>query len=159
MINQRIKERLGNLADRTVQQMRNHIKRAGKYNTGELSRSIGWKFTADGIEIFVVAKYSDYVIRGRNKGSKQPPPDAILKWLNSPNGTRAYARMRNRWKTLTKKQAVYVIGRNIKKNGIKPLDFYNPAMNRLLNIDLYHQLSEDYAWEYEQEVTKALKKL
>lgn len=158
MIDQNIKKRLGALADRTVQQMRNYLKRAGKFNTGTLHNSISWRFVADGIEITVGANYADFVIKGRRAGAKQPPRQAILKWLNTPNGSRVYFNMKRRWKTITKEQASFLIGRGIKRRGIKPLDFYNPPMNRLLNIDLYHQLSEDYAYQYEHEIVKTLKK-
>src|SRR5574343_1270624 len=119
MLQEEVKRRLGALAERTVKQMKDHLRRAGKINTGNLANSITWKFVEDGISITVGAPYGKYVISCRRIGAKQPPKTAILTWLNTPHGLRVYANMRRRWKTITKEQASFLIGRTIKRKGIK----------------------------------------
>ena len=71
------KRQLALLADRTVANMQKSVKQQGKFNTGQLYRSIGWRFVPSGIVFFINAPYSTYVLKGRRKGAKMPPKQAI----------------------------------------------------------------------------------
>lgn len=145
------------LADKTVQNMQNHIKRAGKFNTGQLYRSVGWKPVQGGIEFYVKAPYSQYVLQGRRKGAKQPPKKAIQQWLLTPHGQRAFANMRKKYKKLTYDGAAFIVCRSISEKGIKPVDFYNPALNTLYKTDSWHSLEAAYVKDVEKEIEKQIK--
>lgn len=153
------------LADRTVAKMKDHIKRAGKYNTGQLYNSVGWKPIKGGLEFYVKAPYSQYVIQADaggkpmpSKWKKQPKIEHILPWMQTPHGTRAYANIKKRWPSTTIKGAAYIICRSIKEKGIKPVDFYNPYINQLYKVDAFHELEAAFATDMEKEIQKNINK-
>lgn len=148
------KRKLYLLADKTVANMRDHIRRAGKVNTGELYRSVGWQVVQGGIEFYVKAPYASYVILGRRKGAKRPPRRVILQWLETPHGKRAFANMRRRWEHITMQGAAFVICRSISEKGIKPVDFYNPALNTLYKTDSWHLLEAAFVRDIEKDLEK-----
>jgi len=148
------KRKLYLLADRTVMNMKNHIRRAGKFNTGQLYNSVGWKVVQGGIEFYVKAPYSQYVIMGRRKGAKRPPFQAILKWIETPHGNRALANIRRKWSNTTKEGAAFIICRSISEKGIKPVDFYNPAINTLYKTDSWHLLEAAFVNDIEKDLEK-----
>lgn len=153
------RQALGNLAERTVMNMKKAIRRGGKHNTGKLEQSITWKFTQYGVVFIIDSDYAKYVISGRRSGAKQPPSRSILSWLDTPHGIRAYANMRRRWRTISKKSAAFLIARHIGQKGIKPMDFYNPSINTLYKVDAYHELEEAYAYCFEHQMIKEFKKI
>jgi len=150
------KRRLFKMADATVMLMRNHIKKAGKFNTGQLSNSIGWKVVQGGIQFYVAAPYAKYVISGRRKGAKQPPSWAIREWFKGANGRKVFESMKSKWKGISMEGATYVVAKSIKEKGIKPLDFYNPAINKLYSKDAFHELEAAFAQDLEKGIQKEL---
>lgn len=153
-----VKRKLELLADRTVDNMKNHIRRGGKNNTGNLMNSVGWKFVPTGVEFYVKAPYSDFVIKGRRVGAKMPPKLAIQKWLNSPHGRSAFNSMKKKFgKQLTYDSANFIIRKSISQHGIKPFDFFNPYINNLYNVSAFHDLEAAYVKDIENELKKIIK--
>jgi hypothetical protein len=151
------KKQLFKLADRTVKNIQNNIRKANKYNTGNLSRSVKWVATTNGIIFKVDAKYVDNVRYGRGRNKKMPPEQAILDWLNTPHGRSAYSSMKNRWKKITPKGASFIIRRSIKKKGIKGVDFFTPSIQGLTSSNVFNDLQKAYVSDLQKEIQKLIK--
>ena len=151
------KRKLFQLADKTVDKMKQHIKRGGKYNTGALYNSVGWKVIQGGIEFYVNDKYASFIISGRRKGAKQPPSWAIREWFSTPHGSRAFANMKKKWPKIKLEGASFIVCRSIKEKGIKPFDFYNPYIEQLYKVEAFHELESAFVMDVEKELKKTIK--
>lgn len=89
-----------------------------KRATGNLIKSIEAKVVVEGdamSAVLSVEDYYKYVENGRRKGAKQPPIDAILKWVKVKP---VVPRENDTGRVPTQKQLAYLIARAIKENGI-----------------------------------------
>jgi hypothetical protein len=72
-----------------------------------------------------IEDYFKYIESGRRKGAKQPPINAILKWIKQKNILPKID------KKLKPKQLAFVIARSISKNGIKALPILNKSISKI----------------------------
>lgn len=113
-----------------VQQLANADKNA----TGNLARSVDYELfeTLDSISVGIKAeKYFEFVDGGRRKGAKQPPSDAILKWMKVRN---IKGRDKKSGKFISQKSAAFLIARSIGKNGIKPAFIIKKSLRNLKSL-------------------------
>lgn len=116
-------------------------KRRRSVSTGNLKDNLTFKLTRRyGKSIFdfgakgEAADYIRFVIEGRRKGAKMPPPQAIDKWMRQKP-----IRLREKGKGFVKdtpqarRQAAFLIARGISKNGIEPFPFYANAIESVLD--------------------------
>lgn len=90
----------------------------GKRATGDLIKTIKAKVVVKGEAISAVLSVQDYykyVENGRRKGAKQPPIDAILKWIKDKP---VVPRENDAGRVPTQKQLAFMIARSIAENGI-----------------------------------------
>lgn len=109
------------------------IRKRKKSSTGTLRDSIGYRAVKRGasyrIELTARAKHAKYVHYGRRPG-KFPPPDAILQWIDDKK-IRFQDRKKGGFIKRTEqleKQVVFLIGRKIKEEGIKPFPYFTRAI-------------------------------
>ena len=116
-------------------------KRRRSVSTGNLKDNLTFKLTrryGKSIMDFgakgEAANYIRYVIEGRRKGAKMPPPQAIDKWMRQKP-----IRLREKGKGFVKdtpqarRSAAFLIARGISKNGIEPFPFYANAIESVLD--------------------------
>ena len=113
-------------------QLKVYVRKRRKYTTGVLYDSVSYRaFNRRGtirIELLSV-EYGRYVHMGRRPG-KFPPPQAILEWINKKPirmrdpKTGAFVKATDK----AKKQAAFLIGRKIAKEGIEAYPFYTQAI-------------------------------
>lgn len=75
------------------------------------------------------AYYLKYVDEGRKKGSKMPPPSAIVPWIKA----RKIKFRDKKGRFITNKQTSFIIARAISKNGIKPTNVLQETRAAMLN--------------------------
>lgn len=129
---------------------------------GLLKASIQFKVRAFATDIILEISMNDYwkwVDAGRKPGGKQPPMEAMLKHIkdrsrvHQPTVRKIQSEYKNK-KGLTvkrkklmpgdkaRKQLAFLIGRGIKKNGIKPSHFIEEANIEDARIELQNEISE-----------------
>ena len=100
----------------------------GHRATGELVDSINTA-VIQGSNMWVIegsmAKQGEYIIRGRQAGSKGVPIDALVKWIENKNFSDGVSSTRG---------LAFAIQKSIKKKGIKPDDFISKVFEK--NRDL-----------------------
>ena len=120
-------------AKMTVSNMKKVLVRGRKVNTGRLIESITYNVdstTLNGDPSFSInmINYGFYVDRGRRKGIKAPPLEALKSWLVSPHGKSfmSWWNSKSSKKNVdNKKNAARYLQYSIKKKGIKPVKFLN----------------------------------
>lgn len=151
------------------------LDKHGKEATGRLKQSVRVYPTIYGQKISLVVEmeeYWKYVEEGRKKGSKQPPPETMLKHLANrgywyATGLKNLQNFRKdkkgnmvkRKKPMAKDKALkslaYLIGRGIKKHGIKPTHFLEEAVDgfeQQLKRDLVAAIGRDIEVQIETEL-------
>lgn len=160
------------ITDALVKSLENNDKVA----SGLLSQSIEVKTKVFGKSIDLVVymnKYWKYVDGGRKKGSKQPPQEAMLKHIalrgnNKPffyaDKTNDISKFYTNNKGLkvarktpmpldkARKSLAFLLGRSIKKKGIKPTNFVDEGLGTIL-VDLQKDVAEAVGRQIELELT------
>ena len=147
-----------------VEDLEQKLIDADKDQPGLLLQSIGDNSTVkqEGSKITLSIGMEDYwkfVDEGRRRGAKQPPPDAMLEFI-SARGLRLKKVVKKGSKRVGKgvkrisrdkevKQLAFLIGRGIKKHGIKPTHFFTDVVNNELTNRLTKELSEAFQKDIE----------
>ena len=76
-----------------------------------------------------MADYGDNVDKGRKPG-KGLPPGVLQDWLRQPNTLQKVTGQDKQLKDYERKSLAYVINRSIKKKGIKPKNWIQPAFEK-----------------------------
>lgn len=76
-----------------------------------------------------MADYGDNVDKGRKPG-KGLPPGVLQDWLRQPNTLQKVTGQDKQLKDYQRKSLAYVINRSIKKKGIKPKNWIQPAFDK-----------------------------
>ena len=120
--------------------------------------------------------YWKYVDEGRRKGAKMPPQEAMLEFIKargisaklSARKTKQIKGVRNKQikkavKQISKekalKQVAFLIGRGIKKHGIKPTHFYSSVVNDDLKLRLTNDLAKALGKDIEIDIKTSFDKL
>jgi hypothetical protein len=118
-----VKTALERHGDKIVTVMRDKLLTDGKIATGDLYNSIQFEVTTEGdiISLNIHANsYLQYVSEGRKPGEKQPPPEAISKWVEIRGiKPRSYKLPSGKNRIQTTDSQIYLISRSIGKYGIK----------------------------------------
>lgn len=140
-----IKQALEQFGKDYVLELTQRLIREDKKASGDLIRSIDYELleatteiidqsakwivkTYNGITI-KSAYYLTYVDQGRRKGSKMPPPAAIVPWIKHRK-----IKFRDRkGRFITNKQTSFIIAKSIAKNGIKPTNVIQETKMAMLN--------------------------
>jgi hypothetical protein len=135
LIGQAVRDEFEPLGDSLV----NSLNADWPEDTGKSKRSIRKRISGSGLKtrmlIFASADHAEWVEKGRPKGAKQPPPAALLAYVKRKGLGKAYdiktrklIRGRDRKRNLRtgrdtllrrQKSIAFLIGRSIKRNGIK----------------------------------------
>jgi hypothetical protein len=115
-----------------------------------------------------MADYWRWVDEGRKKGGKQPPPDAMLKFIRNRGITPSLIKKNKALKKKDRKPInkdaqyrtlAFLIGRSIKKNGIKPTHFATEVMDESkLIADFREELNIAVGRNIQIEIDKEVKK-
>jgi hypothetical protein len=140
MKNDNLKKTLDEIGSDIVKEVVQELIRAGKKDTGNLVNSIEYNVleTVDGVLLKINApEYLKYIDEGRRPNSKQPPISAIIPWVRRKGIVVQGAK--------NERQSAFVIARAIGKNGIRPLNFLQPTIERVLKNkqELIRKMSED----------------
>jgi len=76
-----------------------------------------------------MADYGENVDKGRKPG-KGLPPGVLQDWLRQPNTLQKVTGQDKQLKDYERKSLAYVINRSIKKKGIKPKNWIQPAVDK-----------------------------
>jgi hypothetical protein len=140
MKNDNLKKALDEIGQDIVTGIVQELIRAGKKDTGNLINSIDYNVleTVDGVLLELNApEYLKYIDEGRRPNSKQPPISAIIPWVRRKGIVVQGAK--------NERQSAFVIARAIGKNGIRPLNFLKPTIERVIKNkqELIRKMSED----------------
>ena len=110
----------------------------GAVNTGQYKRS--WKAmrTDNGAAVLNLAPYAEAIEDGRQTGMKAPPTEALARW----------AQRRLNLDREAAKKAAWVIGRAIKKRGLKARHILSGALPKL-EADFVEELRKEFERELE----------
>lgn len=159
MIYTEAQKQLAIIGDRIVDNIKDAIKKSGKFNTGRLYNSINVKMDIGGLRINIDSPYYQFVLNGRRAGSKRPPIKAILSWLDTPHGKSYYTKLNLKKKpeqSISKLTAAFMVANTIKKRGIPPMKKKN-LINLTLSIKK-EQGFKDLEDAYRRDVEAELKK-
>ena len=140
---------------------RNNLQSHNRVASGNLINSIKTTLKiSDGSQFEVtlhVADYYWYVDKGRRAG-KQPPPDAILKWIETKP---ILPRPDTRGKLPSNKQLAYLIGRKIGKYGTVGTNDLQQTIDQLNSyyLELIKKTLEDDWYEYSMSILEDIKKI
>lgn len=131
---QNLKEAMEKYGEELIIELTAQLRIADKKATGELIRSLDYELieALNTIAINIkAADYLTYVDRGRKRGRKQPPQEAILKWVN----VKPLPRWRDKkGRFISKKSQAFLIARSIGKKGIKPTNVIKKSINKVSKI-------------------------
>lgn len=157
--------------------LRENLKEKDRYASGSLYGSIiamPVKVYGQKIELIInMNEYWRWVDEGRKKGSKQPPPQAMIKHVAvrgeryNNTLTKMQTEYKNkkgltvkRKKKLTRlqanKQLAFLIGRGIKKKGIKPTYFATEVFESSLIDNLKKDLAKAVGREIKLDLIKII---
>ena len=114
-------------ATRVVALAKANLTRGKKIATGRLYNSINFSITPKGKVTFVYAEEGKWVQRGRPRGAKMPPPDAIKEW-GSIKKLPQFRDKKGRY--ISNDSRAFLIARSISKKGIKPFPWYTDAIKQ-----------------------------
>jgi hypothetical protein len=135
LVGQAIRDEFDPLGDSLV----NSLQSEWPEDTGKSKKTIKKRISGRGLKtrmlIFASADHSEWIEKGRPKGAKQPPPDVLLAYVRRKGLGKAYdiktrklirerdriGKLRTGRDTLLRRQKsiAFLIGRAIKRNGIK----------------------------------------
>lgn len=162
-----------------IEALRQNLIEKDKDQPGVLLQSIDVHIFEQGNKLTFELEMEDYwkfVDEGRRAGAKMPPQKAILDFLKS-RGISAKVSERKkkqikgiRNKTVKKavkqisrdkglKQVAFLIGRSIKKHGIKPTHFYSEVVNDDLKLRLTNDLAKALGKDIEIDIKTSFDKL
>jgi len=149
----------------------NSLEKNNKIAGGNLAQSVSVQFKAFATHFVVeisMEKYWRWVDEGRKKGGKMPPLDSMLKHIAVRGEWHAskvkqiqreykdkkgiHKRKKPLEASEARKQLAFLIGRSIKKKGIKPTNFVEEA----LEGNVFDQLTNDMAEALGREITITL---
>lgn len=116
-------KQLDQLGQAYVKEMKAQLQKMDGVLTGRLLESISYevKETRTGYTLQIYMEdYGQYVNSGRKKGSKQPPPAAMMNFVRQAN-------IRPR-KGQSLESVAFLIGRSIANNGIRPRPFIDKGL-------------------------------
>lgn len=129
--------------DKIVEAMKNNLAKPNKSNTGALSDSITLDITENGSTVRMTISMLDYgkfVNDGRKAGTF-PNVQAIREWVKSKG-----IRMKKKPKGLSLDKEIktlsYLIGRKIKKDGIKPKKFIPTIDIQSIRLEILRELKQ-----------------
>lgn len=115
-------------------ELASQLKSADKVATGALIKSLDYDLieALDTIAVNIkAANYLSVVDKGRKKNKKQPPQDAILKWVK----VKPLPRWRDKkGRFISKKSQAFLIARAIGRDGIKPTNVIKKSINKVRKI-------------------------
>lgn len=124
------------------------LVKANKRATGNLISSLDYDVeekSGGNFELIIeYAEHGKYVQFGRSAGKKQPPMEAIEKWLK----TKKYKVTKGK----NIRSAAYAVARAIKKNGIKPVNFNKPIIQLKTDKEFAQAIAEAYAKDIENQL-------
>jgi hypothetical protein len=110
-----------------VANARSILKRNNKIATGALYDSVRYEINSKNQIKFTYAPEGKYVISGRRRGARFPPPGPILQWIKT-KGIKGRDRTTGRF--ITDRSLTFLISRGISRDGIKPLPFMSMAIKQ-----------------------------
>ena len=119
-INQDLYKAKQQWAIQVVNTAKANLLRYGKINTGDLSNSIRFVITPSGTIKFYYLKYGVFVELGRRAGDRQPPVNAILRWIQQRGITPDAGK--------STRSLAFAIARSIGENGYPGVPFFRAAV-------------------------------
>jgi hypothetical protein len=129
-----------------VANARSILIRNKKVATRRLVDSVRYEINSKNQIKFTYAPEGKYVISGRRRGARFPPPGPILQWIKT-KGIKGRDRTTGRF--ITDRSLTFLISRGISENGIKPLPFMSMAIK---------QSKKQLASKLKKEVAKSMVK-
>jgi hypothetical protein len=117
-----------------------------KVSSGTLARSVQvvTKQSKDVTVLQVLMEeYSQWVQSGRRPGKKYVPIGSLMKWIKE----RGLKGRNKKGKFITDKSFAFAISRNIKKFGIRPSNFLDISMEKIMNDPRIVELIGDSTYE------------
>lgn len=152
----RTKDALDRFGKYLVQQSRSNLTRKNKVNRGKLYESLDYEARVMPNSIsfdFLMEAYGEWVDKGRKAG-KAPPYSAIREWVQQ----RRIQFRDNKGRFETYDKTAWAVTMGIKKNGIKPTNFYSRPF-QLGFAKLPEEVVEAYALDVEDFVEYSLDKI
>ncbi len=112
-----------------IRHLKEELISAGKNNTGNLINSLAYNVYESGESVLIEIKSDDYlenVDKGRKPGSKMPPPNKLVGWVES-KGIKIGK---------TPEQTAFVIAKSIGQKGIKPTNVLDKTKDYMLQSRL-----------------------
>jgi hypothetical protein len=141
-----------------VRYARSNLTRGKKNVTKNLYNSITFDInnTTGDVSFFFLAPAEIYgwvVERGRRKGAKAPPQDAIFDWIKR----RGLKGRDKKGRFISDRSLAFVIGRSISKKGIAPFPFLQRAIKQA-DKQGSKMMAEGIAKDTQQKLIDAIKK-
>lgn len=153
---------LENYKEKIIQAFIESLEKNDKVARGLLQQSIGVEIKAFATKFTIevsMLKYWQWVDAGRKPGGKQPPMEAMLKHI-ADRGEWQVSKVKSIQNTYKNKKGLvvrrkkplaadkarrtlaFLIGRKIKKRGLKPTNFIAETLNTNVFIELQRDISE-----------------
>lgn len=110
---------------------------SNKIATGSLRNSIEVKQTGDNQISISMNEYAQWVQSGRLPGKKKVPISAIIPWIKA---RKLKGRNKKTGRYITDRSFAFGIQTNIQKFGIRPSDWYDVAIDDLINNNQIQEL-------------------
>jgi len=125
----------------------NYKGRSNKVASGTLARSVEvqGKTGNDGLQVLQVlmAEYGQWVQSGRMAGKGFVPVGSLMKWIKQ----RGLKGRDKKGRYMTDKSFAYAIQKNINKFGIRPANFLDISIQKIMNDPRIIELLGDAAYE------------
>ena len=124
----------------------NYKGRSNKVASGTLARSVEVQTKQKGdvtVLQVLMAEYGQWVQSGRSRGKGFVPVGSLMKWIKQ----RGLKGRDKKGKFITDKSFAYAIQKNINKFGIRPANFLDISMEKVMNDPRITELLGDAAYE------------
>jgi len=146
------------IGEQMVKNIKDAIKKSGKYNTGNLYNSVTMRINRNGLSIIIGAKYAKFVLEGRRAG-KNPPVSAMLSWLDSPHELKFLKIVKQKDKSISKLSVAFMLSNSIGKKNIPPMkqkSLYDATMS-LKATKSFVELEKAFVKDLKKELNDVLK--
>lgn len=143
------------------------IRRDNKIASGGFENSIDVYVGYSSREVLTLGieavSYAKYIESGRRPGAKQPPVQAIIKWLTQKRVISGNKKKMLGGKKYNQKKEInslaWAIAKSIKKKGIRPYNWKQPFNNVIVSQPFIKGLKEALVQDAEIDISKYLKEL
>ena len=153
---------LNDIAENIAAIYRSYILQKDKVATGKLYRSTlegkSFYFTElnDVFQLEInLPDEAEFIEYGRKPGSF-PPVNAIKQWVRIK---RLVPKMRKKIPEITLDQAAFLVGRSIKRDGIKPIPLIDMSLSRAEGDGLYAQIDDKIELYYDSLIDAVVEKV